>query len=55
MQNISPPKDPLQELFYFCQLTDNVFCITHIKQGASPIFIDHEGEDRKSPNEVWSF
>ena len=55
MQNISLPKVPVVELFYLRQLTVNVFCITNIKNKTSSIYLYHEGEASKSPNEVCSF
>lgn len=55
MQNLCLPKVPVQDLFYLRQLTVNVFCITDIKVKSSSIYVYHEGEGRKSPDEVCSF
>ncbi|PSN43920.1 hypothetical protein C0J52_03660 [Blattella germanica] len=55
MQNLSLPKIPVQELFYLRQLTVNVFCITNIKTNKSSLYIYHEGNGRKGPDEVCSF
>ncbi|PSN43280.1 hypothetical protein C0J52_19993 [Blattella germanica] len=42
-------------LFYYRQLTVNVFCITNLKDNSSKLYIYHEGTCRKGPNEVTSF
>lgn len=55
MQNISLPKVPVQELFYLRQLTVNVFAISNIKANTSFLYVYHEGEGRKGPDEVCSF
>ncbi|CAG9814596.1 unnamed protein product [Phaedon cochleariae] len=55
MQNISLPKVPVQELFYLRQLTVNVFAISNIKAKTSFLYVYHEGEGRKGPDEVCSF
>lgn len=55
MQNISLPKIPVQELFYMRQLTVSLFCIHDIKKNVATIYLYHEGEARKSPNETCSF
>lgn len=55
MQNISLPKVPVQELFYLRQLTVNVFGICNIKDKTSLLYVYHEGEGKKGPDEVCSF
>lgn len=55
MQNISMPKVLVQELFYLRQLTVNIFCIHNIKSNKAVIYIYHEGQARKGPDEVCSF
>ena len=55
MQNISFPGIPVQESFYLRQLAVNVFCIHDIKQNKSVIYIYHEGQARKGPDETCSF
>ena len=55
MQNISLLIIPIQDTFYLCQLTVNVFCIHNIKNNTAQIYLYHEGEARKSPDEVCSF
>lgn len=55
MQNISLPLIPVQELFYMRQLTVSVFCIHDVKKNVATIYLYHEGEARKSPNETCSF
>lgn len=54
MQNVQLPKIPVQELFYLRQLTVSVFCITDIKAKKSSIYLYHEGEGKKGPDEVCS-
>lgn len=55
MINISLPKVPVQELFYLRQLTINVFCIHYIKTNTATIYIHHEGQAKKEPDETCSF
>lgn len=55
MMNVPLPKIPVQELFYLRQLTGYVFCIQNIKQNKSTIFIYHEGQAKRGPDEVCSF
>lgn len=55
MQNLQLPVIPVQDLFYLSQLTVNVFCISNIKSRKSVLYIYHEVEARKSPNEICSF
>lgn len=54
MQNVHIPKIPVQEMFYLRQLTISVFCITDIKGKISQIYVYHEGEGKKGPDEVCS-
>jgi hypothetical protein len=55
MQNLSLPKIPVQEMFYWRQLSVSVFCIHDIKTEKSAIFLYHEEQAHKGPNEVCSF
>lgn len=55
MQNISLPKVPVQELFYLRQLTVNVFCVHNNKTNTSVIYLYHEGQAKKGPDETSSF
>lgn len=54
MENIQIPKIPVYELFYLRQLTVSVFCVTNIKTNTSSVYIYHEGEGKKRPDEVCS-
>lgn len=55
MMNLSLPKVPVQELFYLRQLTINIFCIHNIKRNTATIYIYHEGQAKKGPDETCSF
>lgn len=55
MQNLCLPKIPVQEMFYWRQLSVSVFCIHDIITGKSTIFLYHEGQAKKGPDEVCSF
>lgn len=55
MQNLQLPEIPVQDLFYLSQLSVNVFCIHNLKTRKSVFYIYHEGEGKKSPNEVCTF
>lgn len=52
MQNLPLPNIPVQEIFYMRQLWVNVFAIHNLKTNKSKIYMYHEGEANKSPNEV---
>lgn len=54
MQNLPLPNIPVQEVFYMRQLWLNVFCIHDMKTNKAKIYIYHEGEAKKSPEEVCS-
>ena len=55
MQNVSMPKIPVQDLFYLRKLTVCVFCVYNLKTEQPVLFIYHEGNAKKGPNEVCSF
>lgn len=55
MQNLSLPNIPVQEIFYKRQLWMNVFSIHDMKTNKSKIYIYHEREANKSPDEICSF
>lgn len=55
MQNISLPIIPVQEIFYLRQLSVSIFCIHNLKTGKNVLFMYHEGQAKKGPNEVCSF
>nr|CAH7725063.1 unnamed protein product [Callosobruchus chinensis] len=54
MQNIQLPVTPVGEVFYYNELTTNVFCIHNIKKNKATLYTYHEGITKKSPNEVCS-
>lgn len=55
MQNLTVPLIPVQETYYLCQVNINVFCIHNNKKNNAKIYLYHEGQGRKGPNEVCSF
>lgn len=55
MQNLPLPNIPVQEIFYMRQLWVNVFSIHDLTSNKSKIYLYHEGEGNKSPDEVCSF
>lgn len=55
MQNIQLPKTPVGEVFYYQQLTVSLFCIHNIKDNNSKMYIYHEGQAKKTANEICSF
>lgn len=55
MQNVSLPIVPVQQLFYLRQLTVSVFSIHNIKTGKNTIYLYHEGQAHKGPDEVCTF
>lgn len=55
MQNIQLPKTPVGDVFYYQQLTVSVFCIHNIKENTARMYIYHEGEAKKTANEICSF
>lgn len=55
MQNVQLPKTPVGEIFYYQQLTISVFCIHNITNNTAKMYIYHEGEAKKTANEVCSF
>lgn len=54
MQNLPLPNIPVQEIFYMRQLWVNIFSIHDLKSNRSKIYMYHEGEANKSPDEVCS-
>lgn len=55
MQNVQLPKTPVGEIFYYQQLTVSVFCIHNIKENTAKMYIYHEGQGKKTANEICSF
>lgn len=55
MQNLGLPKIPVQEMFYWRQLTVSVFCLHDTKTEKLTIFLYHEGQAKKRLDEVCSF
>jgi hypothetical protein len=55
MSNLPLPNKPVQEVFYMRQLWVNIFCIHDVKTNQAKMYMYHEGEASKSPNEVCSF
>lgn len=55
MQNISLPCIPVQEMFYYRQLSLYPFCIKNLKTNESRFYLYHEGVALKGPNETCSF
>lgn len=46
------PRYPSQDLFYLSQLTISVFGVHNQKTDGAVFFMDHEGQEKKSPNKV---
>lgn len=55
MQNQPLPHIPVQEVFYLRQLWVNIFCIHNLKTNDANLYLYHEGQAHKSPDEVCSF
>jgi hypothetical protein len=55
MQNISLPCIPVQEIFYYRQLSVFNFCIKNFKTNESRFYLYHDGIASKGPNETCSF
>lgn len=55
MANLSLPVIPVQELFYYNQLTVNTFGIHNFHDDSSMFYLYHEGIAGKGSNEVCSF
>lgn len=55
MQNLPLPNIPVQEVFYMRQLWVNVFGIHNLKTNEAKMYMYHEGQAYKSPDEVCSF
>lgn len=54
MQNLPLPNIPVQEIFYMRQLWVNVFSIHDLKTNKAKIYMYHEGEANKSPDDICS-
>lgn len=54
MQNLPLPHIPVQEVFYMRQLWVNVFSLHDLKTNSSKLYVYHEGEANKGPDEVCS-
>lgn len=55
MQNISLPSIPVQDIFYFRQLSVFPFSIHNLKNKSAQFFLYQEGVAKKGPNETCSF
>lgn len=55
MQNVQLPKTPVGEIFYYQQLTVSVFCIHNLKNNQARMYIYHEGQAKKTANEICTF
>lgn len=55
MANVSLPQIPVQDLYYFRQLTVCTFGISNIKTKSMTCYVYHEGHAGKGANEVCSF
>lgn len=55
MMNLSLPNIPVQDIFYYRQLTVNVFCVTDLASNKSKLYVYHQGVGGKGPNSVTSF
>lgn len=55
MQNLQLPHIPVQETFYLRQLCVYVFCLYDIKKNKAKLYIYHEGQAKKGPDDVCSF
>lgn len=55
MANLSLPQIPVQDLYYYRQLTVCNFGVHNLSTGSMKCYVYHEGEAGKGPNEVISF
>ncbi|KAJ8678397.1 hypothetical protein QAD02_014184 [Eretmocerus hayati] len=55
MQNSSVPIIPVQESYYLRQVNVSIFCIHNMKDNTAKFYVYHEGQAKKSPDEVCSF
>ena len=55
MQNLPLPNIPVQEIFYFRQLWYYLFEIHDLKDNSGHFYAYHEGQARKTPNEICTF
>lgn len=55
MANLSLPQIPVQDLYYYRQLTVCNFGVHNLSTGSMKCYVYHEGVAGKGPNEVISF
>jgi len=55
MANLSLPQIPVQDLYYYRQLTVCNFVVHNLSTGSMKCYVYHEGVAGKGPNEVISF
>lgn len=55
MSNLPLPNIPVQDIFYYRQLWINTFEIHNLGKNNGMLFIYHEGQAKKSPNEICTF
>ncbi|XP_050307232.1 uncharacterized protein LOC126743979 [Anthonomus grandis grandis] len=55
MQNVLLPTTPVGEVFYYQQLTVSVFCIHNLKTNKSRMYVYHEGQAKKTADEMCNF
>lgn len=55
MANLSLPQIPVQDIYYYRQLTVCNFRVHNLSSGNMKCYIYHKGEAGKWPNEITSF
>ena len=55
MQNVQLPTTPVGEVFYYQQLTVSVFCIHNLKTNKCRMYVYHEGQAKKTADEICTF
>jgi hypothetical protein len=55
MMNLSLLNIPIQDIFYYKQLTVNVFCVTNLSTNKSKLYVYHQGVGGNGPDSVTSF
>jgi len=55
MTNLSLPQIPVQDIYYYRQLTVCNFGVHNLSTGSMKCYVYHEREAGKGPNEVASF
>nr|CAI5866002.1 unnamed protein product [Callosobruchus analis] len=55
MHNIQLPRSPVGDIFYYQQLTVSVYCIHNMKTNQARMYIYHEGQVKKTANEICTF